>query len=332
MKRIFLLFIVLHSCTTNNTTTQSVDDVFVAGSIEETGTLFVWKNGKVIDINCKNLTTIKSLYVSLSDDIYIAGSKSNGILNTTAVINKNGNDKKLIISGKESDLCYINEIDSEIYAIGIDNDRIALWKNGNPMTLISTNSPTILTSAFVSNGKQYVVGYASDEKGQNSIAKLWINDQELDLTDGKYRAYAHSVYADNLNIYVVGTVYPNKYNGVATLWVNGNSQSLANENEDSNAYAVCVSGKNVYVVGAKWNEKFSHHVATFWENGECFDLTDGTKNAEATAIVIHNEDIYIAGYEWISPNHSVGIIWKNKKVLYVLDEGAHTRIDALYVK
>ncbi|MGV3527271.1 MAG: PKD domain-containing protein [Flavisolibacter sp.] len=191
----------------------------------------------------------------------------------------------------------------DIYAAGERNGIAAYWKNGQVVTLATTNSGA--TSIAVAGSDVYVAGWEGDGfLYSENVAKYWKNGQEVRLT-GPTGAGANAIKIVGNDIYVAGwELTPDKKNGVAKYWKNGQPINLTDGSKDAEATDIVVSGNDVYVAGHE------NGVAKYWKNGIPVSLTNGSRQAYSHSIAVVGGDVYVAGSE---SNGSVHLAkyWKN---------------------
>lgn len=180
------------------------------------------------------------------------------------------------------------------------------------------------TSVYVSGNDVYVVGYQHSEESK-TVAKLWKNGIEQDISDGSSHAFALSVFVSGNDVYVAGyehsgstfEIAPNKVlpSCVAVLWKNGVAQKLSNKKTKyAIASSVFVSGNDVYVASTesypnKQDTFFS--VAKLWKNGVVQNLSGGCSSG-ARSVFVSGNDVYVAGTTSPSnSNSSIAVLWKN---------------------
>jgi hypothetical protein len=169
-------------------------------------------------------------------------------------------------------------------------------------------------------GDQPVVLVAgSESNGKMSVAKYWINGQEVMLSDGNNNAEANSIIASGNNIYVAGNdggavywknnkeirlphigvsdafansifasgndVYVAGFDGGAVYWKNNTEIRLPG----SFASSIFVSGRDVYVAGSDGKN------AVYWKNGEEVVLSNAVYGASANSIFVVGSNVYAAG-------------------------------------
>ena len=184
----------------------SGSDVYVAGydiyyptfgPIVRTYVATVWKNG--VAQNLTDDTTYsraQSVFVS-GGDVYVAGYERD-----SGKLWKNG----IVIGsylGEMANSVYVSG--SDVYVAGYERDvqnrcSAIVWKNGIRQKLTdgirsisySGIPGASAESVFVSGSDVYVAGYESN--GSRYVAKLWKNGEAQDLTDGKRRSHAYSVF------------------------------------------------------------------------------------------------------------------------------------------
>ncbi len=153
------------------------------------------------------------------------------------------------------------------------------------------------------NSLVFVAGYESD--GVNTVAKCWINDQELTLPAGTNGAVANSIFVADNNVYIAGT------DGGAVYWKNNIEKKLVGISPGTSANSIYVSGGHVYVAGIDGTS------AVYWKDGTeiILNTTDAYGNSAfsgANSVFISGNDIYIAGFH--GPN---AVYWKDGVEVYL---------------
>lgn len=237
-------------------------------------------------------------------------------------------DKKLLIQPK-------------VYSTGFDEDSIGLpagspwqqyarvWVDGNTTSLTNGTYRAEGRSIFVDNlGRVYVAGNSRGGNpipntiDTNTIAKLWIDGNELNLTDGTQSAAAFSVYADGVHSYVVG-YESNGNTPIGKVWVDG---TVAYNHPNTWLYGVFVVGSDVYYVGTTKPSPTSDYQGRIWKNG--FPLPDaqqpsnsGYSRTTASSINIQVTGgiptIYIGGSTTQSSTKTQATVWKNGVATYL---------------
>jgi hypothetical protein len=176
----------------------------------------------------------------------------------------------------------------------------------------------------------YVVGNENVEKDSDkTVAKLWINGVEQNLTDGSTRAQANSVYVSGDDVYIAGTEerryrdedntgYHFKY--TAVLWKNGVMQDLEYSGS-AQALSVHVSGGDVYVAGMaiRYIHRGRPHgtqsmgTPILWKNGvpQILKCANKEYGAYATDVYVSGGVVYVSGYGQNAEGKNVAILWKN---------------------
>lgn len=150
----------------------------------------------------------------------------------------------------------------------------------------------------------YVAGY--EFNGTNNVAKSWIDDQEITLSDGTNDAAANSIFVAGNDAYIAGN------DGGPVYWKNATEIPLPfNSNISASASSIYVKGDIVYVAGRDGNS------AVYWRDGtEIILNTTNTygnyAGARANSIFISGNDIYVAGTH--GPN---AVYWKNGQEVYL---------------
>lgn len=148
----------------------------------------------------------------------------------------------------------------------------------------------------------FVAGWERAEKEPYSIAKYWINGQEVVLSDGTIDAEANSIFVKGNNVYAAGE------DRGAVYWKNNTEIKLLSiapfVSGSSSATSIYVTGNDVYVAGVQYGNPltFERH-ASYWKNGSEIILdTSGF----ATSIFVSGNDVYVCGM-----HGSNAVYWKN---------------------
>ena len=216
-----------------------------------------------------------------------------------------------------------------------------LWKNGVGQDLSDGTYETVASSVYISGADVFVAG--GEYKGQDpeqamppAVAKLWKNGEVHDLTDGRYYAWANSVYVSGDDVYVVGHENNASGRSVAKLWKNGKMHNLTNGTRDGWATSVFVSGNDVYVTGYERNAH-NYDVAKLWKNGVGQNLTNENGieiSAEAQSVYVSGSDVYVVGSVWSAQSnyHNVAKLWKNGVAQDLTDGKKHGNAYSVFVK
>lgn len=230
----------------------------------------------------------------------------------------------------------------------------------------SSSFRNISTSKMHIEKDVYVVGAGENALGV-SVAKLWKNGIEQNLSNGDNNAEANSIYISDNDVYIAGRI-----SNIATLWKNGVVQNLTDGNDWAEANSVYINENDIYVVGKDRNGQIEF-MATLWKNGVAEYLTDGNgygggaaysvsvsnnnvyiigldnsgsllwKNEDkeyfntkagvgvAKFIRIFDNNMYITGYERNKRGKNVAILWKNYEKQYLTDGGNNASANSVYV-
>lgn len=188
---------------------------------------------------------------------------------------------------------------SDVYIVGIVNNKATLWKNGVATTLAASSAKTTGYSVYVYGTDVYVAGYGTDVNNGNGVAILWKNGVASTLAATNPGAEANSVYVASGTVYVAGysiVLYQNNQdypdNGVlsynvATLWINGAPTILSDGNK-----------------------------AFFDNNGILKDGDATNRESVASGVYANGSDVYVSGWEDYGAYGQVNAtLWKNKNKL-----------------
>jgi hypothetical protein len=282
-----------------------LDDIYVAGG--ENGIAKVWKNGIGFNLSTfPDTANANAVFIS-GTDVFVAGIKNrkavywkNGVLFTLSGTNEFGTATSIYVDG--NDVYISGNIEDNIG----NNISAKVWKNGIATTLSSVNSPTT-SSVFVSGADVYVAG--RQNFGANlSIAKLWKNGNEINLTSDGITNYgsANSIFIYGNDVYVAGfTKLPTGGIKNASVWKNGSLTSLNNGFVPASANSIFVSGNDVYVGGTGDNPTIPFtYVSKLWKNGIAVSTADGIQSKYISSIYVKDNNVYslLSAYSpFISP-------------------------------
>jgi hypothetical protein len=167
--------------------------------------------------------------------------------------------------------------------------------------------PPIFKGGDGKSGKPvvFVAGWELAPDEAFSIAKYWINGQEVILSDGTHNAKANSIFAKGNNLYIAGE------DGGAVYWKNNAEIKLASiapfVSGNSSANSIYVSGNDVYVAGIQFGNplEFEQHAA-YWKNGSEVILNPLDNSGLASSVFVSGNDIYVCGM-----HGSNAVYWKN---------------------
>ncbi len=212
-----------------------------------------------------------------------------------------------------------------------------------PSSNVLTNARA--TSVYVSGDDVYVVGYQHHEKSK-TVAKLWKNGIEQDVSDGTNHAFALSVFVSGSDVYVAGyESYDSPFlefasgsiirSSAAKLWKNGVVQNLSSkETKYAIANSVFVSGGDVYIAGSEVEsngQDSTFLVAKLWRNGVAQDISDSCGGI-AQSVFVSGNDVYVAGSgEYECPSNPVAKLWKNGVAQNLSDETKSAWVHSVYV-
>ena len=165
-------------------------------------------------------------------------------------------------------------------------------------------------------GDVYVAGYEY-KAGIGSVAKLWKNGADLNLSSG---TEANSVFVTGGDVYVAGytlrSIGTNK--NFATVWKNGIAEYLSKDTRNGWATSVFVTGDDVYVAGyeREYINGELYECGVVWKNGEAQYLSEGDHSI-AYSVFVYNGDVYVSGMSGaIDPR---AVLWKNGTPQYLSD-------------
>ncbi len=131
------------------------NDLYFAGSIATYSTIGIvsWKNGVATQYHdgtiCSISQTAGAMFTN-GQDVYLAGyTKDPKTLKAIATYWKNGVEKKITDGTTNAEADAITANGSDVYISGLLNGNATLWKNGSPVQLNNTSSPTATTGIIV---------------------------------------------------------------------------------------------------------------------------------------------------------------------------------------
>ncbi|MDP4265696.1 MAG: hypothetical protein Q8941_24465 [Bacteroidota bacterium] len=161
--------------------------------------------------------------------------------------------------------------------------------------------PPVFKNINWESGQPVVLVAGWESNGVTSIAKYWINNQEVILSDGTNDAKANSIFSKGNNVYIAGN------DAGAVYWKNNAETKLPAISTNSSANSIYISGNNAYIAGS------DNGCAVYWKNGAEVILNNNKDSAsEATSVFISGNDIYVAGFLGIN-----AVYWKNGVIVYL---------------
>lgn len=260
------------------------NDVFVCGNEENNNVpmAMYWKNGIPFKLSPGIINTVALSITVVGNDVYVAGfSMTMG--GSHAMYWKNGNPVYLSYSTYGYSSAYSIAVSgSDIYVAGQDDvGQAVYWKNGNPVV---HSSDSRALSMVVEGNDVYLAGISFGYLPGSRSAIVWKNGVPMQLMDGSYETFAHSIAVSENDVYVAGSVLKELGLFLATYWKNDSLVRLSTRK--SYGSSIAVSKNDVYVAGIEINSTENANVATYWKNGNPVYLTDGSREAAATSILI----------------------------------------------
>ena len=326
---VYICFTLLSACKKDKAE-PTPPDVYVAGSeINNAGRPVgkVWKNGELLQIlsDGAEFTYIHSLFVTPSNDVYVAGQvvPSSFSSASNAVLWKNGTRSPLGIGNTgaargRAISVYVQS--NDVYVAGEfvgrdaafnDTTVAVLWKNGSPSLLSTKHSSA--SDVFVDGNDVYVVGYERNSLNRD-VVKIWKNGDPIIFTTGGNSARAFSGCVHQGDIYAVGWEQNASNKLVAKLWKNGVSTSLSDGSQSTTAASIYISGEDIYIAGYESINSFGDRSAILWKNGVSTKLSPGNQHSSAGDVVVHDGEVYVSGDELRIVNSTgvaTALVWKN---------------------
>jgi hypothetical protein len=281
---IFALAIVLFSCSKNDETQATPEEVFspyeytanvyVAGGTN--GKATIWKNGIAQDLPDGTMAT--DVFVS-GNDVYACGQK------------------QIILSGKGR-----------------------FWKNGVATILSSDYNSVFVNSIFVSGGVVYCCGSVQNVAEGTKVC-YWKNGVATVLSNTAGNSAddtATGIYVVGNTVYVCGTVREGAFDPITKVWkiVGANNPTvtaLSTNAIDTFATGITVVGADVYVVGHEQNPNATNRKPVVFKNTTKSYLPFSASAVEGNAkdITASGTDIFTSGYDLNNVASSNSYFWKN---------------------
>lgn len=204
-----------------------------------------------------------------------------------------------------------------VFGGNVEADDTTINDNGDIVAIVPSGAQTgaITLTIGEENTKSeevlniyrvYVAGYVM--KGGKSIATLWTNGVEEQLSENESRAY--SVFVDGTDVYAAGFVEKDNMELIATIWKNGEVyMELTDGLFEAAVLSVYVANGNVYAAGGQFNNDFNGYVPKIWKNSE--EALIGEVNPGiARSVFVDGNDFYVCGDERVDGNEEV-LYWKN---------------------
>ena len=160
----------------------------------------------------------------------------------------------------------------------------------------------------------YVYVAGTERNAQNVlVAKVWINGEATELSDGTKGTVAVNVFVHGDDVYVTGYEQITNEDGgiigrIPKFWKNGVLQNLSDEHGTPMYFnSVFVDGGNVYVAGSAGTA--DEYFAILWKNGvakKLINTSNLNKNDIAYSVYETNGDVYIACWRGL---------WKNEEII-----------------
>jgi hypothetical protein len=311
--------------------------VYVVGE-DESRSAVLWKDGVITKLGSPGSGSLaNSVFVSGTNDVYIAGYEKNTALKKVAKLWKNGVGINLTDGTKNADAKSVYVSGTDVYVAGYEEGIAKLWKNG---VVESTNfynfnfgtyNAIEANSVFVSGNDVFVAGVSFYFTNPNSGAALWKNGVINNSIDATFAANASSVFVSSSDVYVVG--YAGNF--VGKLWKNGVVTDLNNVSNMNQNLSIFVSGIDVYVAGSLNNSTTGSPNAAIWKNGVATNLHNGLYyESNAYSVFVHGADVYVAGDQL---NYTTGKMdakfWKNGIAINLTNgSNANAKATSIFVK
>ncbi len=267
-------------------------DIYISGIEENDNELpsaKVWKNGELLYTlsDPSNYGNANSIYV-YDGDVYVAGSETDENEIATAKIWKNGETYASLTNGGVGSQAYgISVNETGIYTAGYEeseqqeNGTPKLWRDMVQEDLTEGLYHGQAQALYANGSDVYVAGYEEGEN-ENSVAKIWINGQviDLDVMDSE----AHSIFVKEEDVYVAGIVYGNTEDeDQAVVWKNASPTEYGIGSAASSVY---IYDGDVYVGGSVYEAETSKAIT--WKNAEpiALELTEGAEESAVLSVFV----------------------------------------------
>jgi hypothetical protein len=299
-------FLTDGTCSSDGQYSLFVDgsDVYITGSTtqNENGVFGnFWMNGNPIKIgDGSSFDNIKlNSIFAIRGDVYVAG-KTTSMSDYMSIATYWKNQVPVYLNNDQTlaEATSIFVQGSDIYVAGnetivengIQRQYATYWKNGQAFHV--SRERTEATSIYVKGTDVYMSGNIwgvyppVDENIQYNIPVYWKNGEEIQLTTGKYYAFARSIFVYNNDVYVAGTMtgvdIPNL---VAGYWKNKTPVYLTDGRTNANANSIFVTNQSVYVAGDVEKDGI-RKVAIYWDNNIPHYLSDESTVSSAQSIFV----------------------------------------------
>lgn len=236
---------------------------------------------------------------------YMAGS---------ATLRDNGTRVRLLvkdttkaIAAESSQILAITTNGSDVYAIGILNEKFVVWKNEVPTTFAESDEVYAITDIAVSGSTVYVIGNRKSAAGL-SVATIWTNGVATNLSDNSSEAYDIEVQGND--VFVAGYVAETSGEyGLPVYWKNGVKNNLSDPGYHPDyacegciegayigtAQAIAIDGADVYVLGSSYNEPG----AVLWKNNVASFIGSTNAGVYPNCLAVENGNLHasIVDYE-----------------------------------
>lgn len=202
--------------------------------------------------------------------------------------------------------------------------KAKLWINDDVIELGDGQA----TGITVNNGKSYVIG-STEDRGYTSTAKLWLNEDEQNISNFGTYASATGIFIKNNDIYISGQI-EGTYYSIATYWKNNEKTNLTDGNHQAWAYDIFITDNNeIYSVGTESNDNLLS-IATVWKNNNVQRLS--TVNSGANSIYVEANNIYVGGFEYNSNSGKTkAVLWNNGVPSYFTTGHFNARVNDVIV-
>lgn len=231
-----------------------------------------------------------------------------------------------------------------------------IWPTWAPFTILNAQivkdsqiysltkgvNSSAVNDIFVLDDNVYSAGY--EIENGISVAKYWINSQEVKLTDGRNNAEAQSIIAVSNNIYIVGTEMRGSHKA-AIYWKNGlpfNLEDGTSGSKDVHVRKIFIADDDIYILGFEGDPTPGSLTEThplkpiIWKNGKAIKWYQDECYCYASSIYVSQNDIYVGGEHIDKKGILRAGFWKNNHFTFLdTDENNsiyYSSINSIFVK
>lgn len=325
---------------------SSVTDVYVAGTLDKSGTYTatLWVNGDDVSVSSTtNMSSANAVFVAGSN-VYTGGFELSG----SEIPRCWMNGAAISLSGYtgNSRIGSVFFGNGSIYASGFDLTGAVYWTDGSITSLDDGSNSGSGNAVFVSGTNVFVAG------SEQLQAVYWMNyaTGKKALTSAANEAAANDISVSGDDVYITGHIWDTTmgpdyfavyWKHSLNNWAADAEQILLTDGEHkSEATSIFVSGNDIYIAGYEFDNTIGiqHRRAKYWKQAmsspvmQETTLTDGTYDAYAYSIFVSGDDVYVAGRELDGTGgQSVAKYWKNGEPVVLSDGTSYATASSIFV-